>query len=717
VSFPRGLGDSAGADSASPAESSGGLHIVQFYQEDAVLLDALAQFVSGALAAGDAVVVLATEAHRTGVAERLAARGLDTSVAITQGRYVVRDAAEVLSQIMPNGHPDAARFADVVGGIIGRAAQTITGDRSRVAVFGELVALLSARGRHAAAVQLEKLWNELARTREFSLFCAYPTEAFPRAADALPFAEICAEHARVIPAETFSSLDDEARLRAIAGLQQKARALESEIEQREHAEAALRRREEELATFIEEVPVALHWVGPDGTILWANRAELDLVGYSREEYIGRHVGEFYVDPTVAADVLARLERQETLHNYEAQLRRKDGSIRHALIDSNVFWENGEFVHTRCVTRDITDRVLRFEANTRLAAIVDSSYDAIIGKTLDGTITDWNRAAEALYGYTAAEIVGQPITTIVPLDRRDELADILARLARGEQIAHHETERVRKDGTRLEVSVSISPIRDSAGRIVGASKIARDITERRALERQKQAFLEMIAHDLGSPLTAIQAYAQLLQRRQAYSEQAVAAILGEARRMGRLASDVLATARLDAGSLELRRTPTDAVVLVGECVAQATLLSGDQCIRVEAPPHPVVGFWDRDRLTQVLTNLLDNAAKYAPDGGIVVRVTEGGDDVGFAVVDQGSGLTPDEAEHIFERFFRAGSAAGKASGVGLGLFISKHLVEAHGGRMWVESTPEQGSTFAFSLPRGSASPDSAEVHAGSADERP
>jgi PAS domain S-box-containing protein len=691
--------------------------MVQFYYEDSVLLDALVRYVGGALVAGDGVVVFATDAHRSALAERLAARDLDTSRAAAQGRYVVLDAAEVLSQIMRNGQPDAARFADVVGGVIDRAAETITGDRSRVAVFGEVVALLSAQGKHGAAVQLERLWNELAQTREFSLFCAYPTEAFPHAADEFPFAEICAEHARVVPAETFSSFDDdEAQLRAIAGLQQKARALETEIEHRENAEAALRRREEELANFIEEVPVALHWVGPDGTILWANRAELDLVGYARDEYIGRDVGEFYVNPTVAADVLGRLRRQETLHNFEAQLRRKDGSIRHVLIDSNVFWEHGKFVHTRCVTRDITDRVLSFEANTRLAAIVDSSFDAIIGKTLDGTITDWNRAAEDLYDYTAAEIIGQPITTIVPSDRREELADILARLARGEQIAHHETERVRKDGTRVEVSVSISPIRDSTGRIIGASKIARDITERRAVERQKQAFLEMIAHDLGSPLTAIQAYAQLLQRRQAYSERAVSAILGEARRMGRLASDVLATARLDAGRLELRRAPTDAVALAGECVAQATLLSGDQRIRVEAPQHPVVGFWDQDRLMQVLTNLLDNAAKYAPDGEVVVRVTEDADDVEITVIDHGPGLTPAEANRIFERFFRAGSAVAKASGVGLGLFISKHLVEAHGGRMWVESTPGQGSTFAFSLPRGSASSTGAEILAGAADER-
>ena len=232
----------------------------------------------------------------------------------------------------------------------------------------------------------------------------------------------------------------------------------------------------------------------------------------------------------------------------------------------------------------------------------------------------------------------------------------------------------------------------------------------------QAFLEMIAHDLGSPLTAIQAYAQLMQRRQAYSERAVAAILGEAWLTGRLASDVLAMARLDAGRLESRRTPTDAVALAAECVAQTALLSGDERIRVEAPQHPVVGFWDQDRLTQVLTNLLDNAINYAPGGEVVVRVTDGPDEVQVVVIDQGPGLAPDEAEHIFDRFFRAPSAAASASGVGLGLFISKHLVEAHGGRMWVESTPGQGSTFAFSLPRGSASPNGAEILAGAADER-
>ena len=187
---------------------------------------------------------------------------------------------------MRYGEPDAARFVDLVGGIIDRAATSTSGERSGVAVFGELVALLCAEGNHDAAVQLEQLWNELARSRAISLLCAYPVDVFPRAVDGLPFAAICAEHARVVPAETFSSFDDEAQLRAIAGLQQKARALETEIEQRENAEAALRRREEELANFIEEVPVALHWVGPEGTILWANRAELDLIGYARDEYIG-----------------------------------------------------------------------------------------------------------------------------------------------------------------------------------------------------------------------------------------------------------------------------------------------------------------------------------------------------------------------------------------------------------------------------------------------
>ena len=261
-------------------------------------------------------------------------------------------------------------------------------------------------------------------------------------------------------------------------LQQKAHALEAEIAERKKLEKALRQREEELADFLENAAEGLHKVGPDGIILWANTAQMQLLGYTAEEYIGHHIAEFHARRDLFDAIWAQLLRGESLHDYPADLRSKDGSIKHVLINSNVLWEDGKFVHTRCFIRDITARVQGEFMQEHLAAIVESSDDAIIGKSLDGLITSWNRGAERLYGYTAAEVLGQPIALLIPPDMPDELPGLLRRLMRGERIEHYETQRVCKDGTRIDVSLTISPIRDSTGRIIGASKIARNITDRK-----------------------------------------------------------------------------------------------------------------------------------------------------------------------------------------------------------------------------------------------
>jgi PAS domain S-box-containing protein len=224
-------------------------HTVQFYEDDAFFLDELSRFIGGALGAGHAAVVIATEGHRDGLAARLKARGLDVAVAAGEGRYSSLDAAETLPKLLVDGWPDAGRFTDLMGSVISRSMAAAGGEHPRVAVFGELVALLCADGKQDVAIQLEHLWNELARTHPFVLHCAYPVSAFCQAEDDAAIGEICAVHSRVIPAESYLSLTDEAeRDRAIALLQQKAQALETEVGQRKNAEATLRRREAELTT-------------------------------------------------------------------------------------------------------------------------------------------------------------------------------------------------------------------------------------------------------------------------------------------------------------------------------------------------------------------------------------------------------------------------------------------------------------------------------------
>jgi PAS domain S-box-containing protein len=258
--------------------------------------------------------------------------------------------------------------------------------------------------------------------------------------------------------------------------------------QQQRSEARIRRSQQDLADFFANATVGLHSAGPDGTILRANRAELTMLGYSAEEYIGHHVREFHVDACVIDDILRRLTAGGTVRDCEARMRCRDGSIKHVLIDASALWEDGRFIHTRCFTRDITEQKRAEEVRLRLAAIVESSEDAIIGQDLHGTITSWNRGAEALYGYTADEIVGKPVSLLIPADHQEDFPTIMDRLRRGERIEHYETVRTCKDGRRVNVALTVSPIRMPDGTIHGASKIARDITPRKRAEEtlQRQA---------------------------------------------------------------------------------------------------------------------------------------------------------------------------------------------------------------------------------------
>jgi len=241
------------------------------------------------------------------------------------------------------------------------------------------------------------------------------------------------------------------------------------------SEGELRRRLSDLQDFIDRVAVPLQWVAEDGTILWANDAGLRLLGYLREEYVGHNIVEFHVDESVILDILRRLKNNEELRDYESRLRCKDGSIRDVAINSSVYREDGRFIHTRCVTQDVSAQKKASELQDRMTAIVDSSDDAILSKSLSGIIQSWNPGAERIFGYTAEEIIGKHISTLAAPERADEIPDILARISRGERVEHFETRRKTKSGRILAISLTVSPIRDSSGKIVGASKVARDIT--------------------------------------------------------------------------------------------------------------------------------------------------------------------------------------------------------------------------------------------------
>jgi PAS domain S-box-containing protein len=361
VNYPMSHADPVTQKTGAPHQ-----HFVQFYEQDEFLLDEASAFLSPGLKPGQACLVIATPEHLAGLEARL------EGVSRNPGHYVALDANETLSKLLVDGHPDAQRFEEVVAGALRQVSRNGT---RHVHAFGEMVALLWAEGRHEAALRLEEMWNQLAASHNFSLLCAYPITGFQDAEHDRSFLRICDAHSHVRPAESFSATmpteADELR-RQIAVLQQKAAALQVEVARRKEIERTLRRREQELSDFMENAVEGLHQVGMDKTILWANKAELNMLGYEPEEYIGHSVTEFHDDPDAINAIWSKLRQGEALYDYPARLRCKDGSIKHVELHSNALIEDGQLIYTRCFTRDVTDRVrLEGELQQKLEQLAES----------------------------------------------------------------------------------------------------------------------------------------------------------------------------------------------------------------------------------------------------------------------------------------------------------------------------------------------------------
>ncbi len=341
--------------------------------------------------------------------------------------------------------------------------------------------------------------------------------------------------------------------------------------------------------------------------------------------------------------------------------------------------------------------------SRLAAIVESSNDAIVGKTLAGIITSWNRAAELLFGYSAQEAIGKPITLIIPAELRHEEEDIIGKLRQGIRIEHYETVRVRKDGRRIDVSLSISPVKDSAGNIIGAAKIARDITERKELERRKDEFISMASHELKTPVTSLKGFTQLLLRQFKRLDdnetlRYLARMDTQLNKLTKLISDLLDISKMQTGQLEYRMEPFDLNVLAQEIVENVQGMTRTHRLILQKTAEVCV-FGDRDRVGQVLINLLTNAIKYSPGADqVIVQIATDETNALVSVQDFGIGIAEAHQEKIFERFYQVNEPAEKTyPGLGIGLYITSQIIRRHRGCLWVKSQKGEGSVFNFSLP--------------------
>lgn len=472
---------------------------------------------------------------------------------------------------------------------------------------------------------------------------------------------------------------------------------------------------------LNSLPIALYITDSEGRLTYFNPAATKLCGRTPQLGVDQWCIAwkiFQADGTPLTHdkcpMAVALQGGEIAEGMECLAERPDGSrfwftaYPAILRDAEGKITGGINLLVDITNRKIAQRIAERESRL-LSAIVDSSDDAIVSKDLNGTITSWNKSAERLFGYTAEEIVGKPVTLLIPADRQDEEPRIIARLKAGERVDHFETLRRRKDGTLLDISLTISPVRDERGQIVGASKIARDITQRKRAEseiRRANHDLEQFAfsasHDLQEPLRSVKIYSELLARRyggklDGEALEFLGYMQAGATRMELLVSDLLSYTQVSK-----QEKCTDSV---DANAALTTVLSGmsgsilESGARITSDPLPTVQMHAM-QLQQLFQNLIGNAIKYrspirTPE--IHIAATHRGEGWTFSVTDNGIGIAPEYKEKVFGLFKRLHSSD-EYAGTGIGLAICQRIVEQYDGRIWVESEPDRGSSFHFTIGR-------------------
>ena len=497
-----------------------------------------------------------------------------------------------------------------------------------------------------------------------------------------------------------------------------------DITDRKRAEEALRESEAKFSKAFQAAP-ALFSISSlaDGRYIDVNEELVSTLGFEREELIGHTAPELGIweTPGDRDRLRAMLQDNGKVRNFLTRFRSKSGSIILGHVSTEIIEIKGE----KCLltlTRDVTELRRAEEERTRMALMVESSDDAIIGKTLDGIITSWNRGAEKIYGYSAEEIKGKSISILVPPGHHDDVSQILDQLRRGERIEHFETRRITKDGRVIPVSLTISPIMDDNSNVVGASTIARDISDQKraeqeiealnrqltahafeleAVNQELEAFTYSASHDLRQPLNIIGGYSQLISKRcgEKLDDQCVGyqqEIYNASIRMDNLIDALLKFSR--ATRTELHRETVDLSGLARSICEQLRIAEPGREVDVRIADG-ITANGDSKLLRVVLDNILGNAWKFTSHQEQAVidfgTAEMEGEEVYF-VRDNGAGFDMGYAGKLFIPFQRLHSAA-DFEGHGIGLATVEKIIRRHGGRVWAEGEPGKGATFFFTLP--------------------
>jgi PAS domain S-box-containing protein len=570
--------------------------------------------------------------------------------------------------------------------------------------------IVEARGAEGIAVPPPDLSEEIS-----VLAAGQPVEIQKYAGQLDPQRGNMLEWVFVIPLLVQQSLQGAIVVAAAQALPEEAqdgfRALASQLSlalERAVLEEERRRSEARFRSLVQNAADITALIDHSGTIRFVSPSVERILGYDPDAFVGVYIAAV-IHPDDRARVgqflVAILDERGATPTMEARLRHQDGSWRDVEWIGNNLLDDPNVGGIVVNVRDITDRKRAEERVRLLASIVESSDDAIVSKMLDGRIVSWNAGAERLYGYTAAEIIGHSFAMLVPPERSADVQWILDRITRGERIEQWETERQRKDGTRVFIALTDSPIRDGRGHIVGLSSIGRDITERKKVDRLKNEFISTVSHELRTPLTSIRGSLGLVVGGVAgelppQAKTMVEIAYTNSERLVRLINDILDIEKIESGNMVFSFKVLDLMTIVDQAVKAnggfAEQFGVTFEITAAAPGVRVMA--DGDRLMQVLTNLLSNAAKFSPPNASVdIAIHRLPHGVRVQVHDRGPGIPDEFRGRIFQKFAQAdASTTRKKGGTGLGLSIVKAIVEKHGGHVGFEMPPDGGTIFYVDL---------------------